>query len=190
MRIDNRWSILVTNTHCMRTPKKKDICGANPELLDAYDHLVFQWTSMEDLINSFSHMFTDLVRYDNVPAVNTVFRNGIQAYADLLKKDEKHYYPHERLKTFLTGCFSSAKDTCRFVVVDKKAGERWSLGNEVPLSLWRSNRENLEVEYFEIDKEDFSQLLYSKVLPNNMKLAMRRFNHETAIVGGDLDNCH
>lgn len=186
----NKWSIVVTNTHYVKTPEKDELCCGNQDLIDAYDHLHIQWIGADEFIRRFSHLFTDYVRYEDMPAVTTVLQNGLMAYAELLQKTDKHYYPHERLKNFLVGCFARAKNVCRFVVIDKVEGEKWSLFHEMPLSLWRFNRTDLDIQEFDIDQDDFAELLYKKVVPENMKLAMRRFKHEAAIMAGDLDGGH
>lgn len=184
-----KWSIVVTNTHYIKTPEKDEICGTDPALLEAFEHLHFQWIGADEFIRRLAHTFTDFVHYENAPVVSKVVKNGLSAYATVLGSS-KHQYPHERLRAFLAGCFSEAFSICKFEVVDSLDGERWSFQHEVPLSLWRFNRKELSVQQDETPTPAFSETLYRKVVPENMKHAMRRFNHEAAILAGDMANRH
>lgn len=187
---NNKWSIVVTNTHYVKTLEKDELCCGNQDLSDAYDHLHIQWIGVDEFIRRFSHLFTEYVRYNDVPAVTAVLQSGLVAYADMHHKTDKHYYPHERLKNFLVGCFARAKIVCRFVAIDKSKGEDWSIFHEIPFSLWRFNRANLEIQELDIDQDVFVEMLYNKVVPENIKLAMMRFKHEAAIMASDLDGRH
>lgn len=188
----SKWSVVVTNTHYVKTPEKDELCCSNQNLISAYDHLHSQWIGADEFIRHFSLLFTDSVRCNDNPAVTIVLQRGLMAYAATLPKVDRHYHylPHERLKNFLAGCFRSAKILCRFVVIDKKKGEKWSLLHEMPFSIWRFNRTDLDIRELDMAPDDFAALLYSRVVPENMKLAMRRFDHEAAIMAGDLGGCH
>ena len=185
----DKWTIIVPKTHYVSTAQKDDICSGNQSLLDAYDHLHMQWLGVDELIRRFSHLYADVIHFDNSPVVSTSLEYGLKAYSNKLSISDQKTYPHDRLKCFLIGCFYKAKKLCRFIVNDRQSGESWTINNEIPLSIWRFNRNNLEVKKDDIDEAEFTQRLYQKVTPNNMKLAMKRFNHEAAIVACALDNC-
>ncbi|MCG8026298.1 MAG: hypothetical protein JAZ02_20355 [Candidatus Thiodiazotropha endolucinida] len=191
-KYNNKWSIVVTNTHYIKTPDRDDICGSNSALADAYDHLHHQWIGADEFFRRFTHLFGDFIYHGERPAVTSVFQQGLSAYADVLQRDNRRYFPHDRLKAFLSACFFQALIVCRFSVIDSEDGETWSLllNHDVPLSLWKGDRKKLDVEEIDIDQEHFSELLYEKSVPENMKRAMRRFSHEAAIMAGHLDSRH
>lgn len=175
------WSINVTEKEFIKTIDKNDICNGDQVLMEAYDHLRLQWIGTDEYIRRFSHIFSGSISLNDLPAVATAIRNGLKEYSKILRVKDKDYYPHERLKVFLGGCFSSAQTVCRFDVIDN-AGDTWSLKSDQPLSIWVFNRTHLTFKKSEITPTEFTRLLYEKIVPPNMKHAMRRFNHETAIM--------
>lgn len=177
-----------TETTDITPPDKHELCHGNPDLAEAYDHLTFQWLGTDEFMRRFSHLFTDRVRHENTSAVTAALRSGLAAYSQAKERDDKHYYPHERLKKFLTGCIAEASRRCRCQVVDKHSRETWSVFHEMPLSQWQANRPELDIRELPAEPEHphFESRLYQQVVPDNMKLAMRRFEHEDDIVAGDL----
>ena len=186
----DKWSIVVKRSNFIKTHDKRDVCGNSILLADAYEHLHYQWIGADEFFRRFTHLFGDVVNHENDSTINKAFRIGLGAYADVLQQRNRRYYPHERLKVFLAGCFFGATDVCKYVVIDSVKKEQWSLFHEAPLSIWQFNRNEMVVEEDETDKRKFSERLYEKTVPENMKLAMRRFNHEAAIVAGDMDYRH
>jgi len=186
----DKWSIVVKKTNFIKTPDKHEVCDRSILLMNAYEHLHHQWIGANEFFRRFTHLFGDLVHHENSPTVNKVLRRGLIAYADVLGQSNRHYYPHERLKVFLVGCFFEASDVCKYAVIDPNEKERWSLFHETPLSIWRFNRCEMIVEEDDVDQRMFTVRLYEKTVPENMKLAMRRFDHEAAIMAGDMDYRH
>ncbi|MBX2807146.1 MAG: hypothetical protein KTR20_00810 [Cellvibrionaceae bacterium] len=169
---------------------KEAICGNDPLLLEAYAHLHFQWIGIDDYTRLVAQLFTKRIFYHSTPAIVVLLQAGLQAYGKLLNEPNNAYYPHQLLKQFLTASLASAKKVCCFVVIDRQKKAKWSVMNDLPFSLWGVNRAALHIESLQINDSDFTRALYQKVVPKNIKLVMRRFNHEHAIMAGDVDYCH
>lgn len=185
------WSVHVTNRYFVNTPEQREICGHDQALCLAFTQLNQWWMDVDDVIRYFSHWFTNFVAFDGLPVVTAVFRSGYTAYAELYRKRdaERTYYAHHWLSCLLTGCFRAAQSVCQFTVVDEDSGDTWTLRSDSPLCIWRLGRTRLRAVPLVIDEALFSRLLYDKAVPHNMQLTMRRFDHEDAILAGDLDNC-
>lgn len=106
-----------------------------------------------------------------------------------LSKPRQLYHADEMLRNFLIAFFAAARIAVNFVVNDVHSNESWSLDNELPLSLWIINRRRLVVEPADTDAAQVIERLYSKIMPDNIKRAMTRYEHETAILSGTLHNC-
>jgi len=185
----NKWSIKVKNTYYLKTPDKESICGDDPELNSAYDHLLFQWTSIEALFRELAHVLTDFTYYENSSIVNTILKNGLIAYKDILHTDNDSLRPHDRIMKFLSAVISTAMKLCTFTVIDNNTGETWNISNKSPLTLWRFNRTDLSIEDNSLKEDEIAQVIYSKAIPRNIKMAMRRHQHENTILVGDM-GCH
>ena len=182
----NTWSIQVKNTYYLQTPDKASICGKDAMLRYAYDHLLFQWTSVEAFFREITHLLTDFIFYDKEPVVNIIIKNGLIAYRELLDLDDSELRPHDRVMRFFTVVISTAKKVCAFTVKDNNSGDTWNVLDDTPLTIWRFNRNNLFIEKNDLVELDIAKSIYQKTLPRNIKLAMRRHRHEDTILAGDL----
>lgn len=184
------WSIQVKNTYYLQTPDKASICGDDAELRYAYDHLLFQWTSIEAFYREIAHLLTDFTFYDKEPVVNIILKSGLMAYRELLDSDDSALRPHDRVMRFFTVAISTAKKVCAFTVKDNNSGDTWNVLNDSPLTIWRFNKIDLTIEENDLTEQDIAITIYKKTLPSNIKLAMRRHQHEDTILAGDLAcNC-
>lgn len=184
--VSREWHIANTENY-MKTPTRQDICGDNEDLQKAYDHLFFSWNA-EDFFRAFSQLFSECIEIGGEPTIITVLRKGLGNYSKLLSDPDVTYFPHERLTGFLTGCFEEASSLCCYSVEDEQTEEHWDILNDLPLSLWRHNRGGLRVVKSDVQDEEFYRILYIKVVPNNMKLVMKRFSHEKALLAGPMAN--
>ncbi len=189
LTIMNTWSIQVKNTYYLQTPDKASICGEDAELRYAYDHLLFQWTSVDAFFREITHFLTDFIFYDKEPVVNIILKNGLMAYRELLDLDDSALRPHDRVMRFFIVVISTAKIVCTFTVKDINSDETWNVLDDTPLTIWRFNRNNLLIEKNDLAELDIAKSIYQKTLPSNIKLAMRRHRHEDTILAGDLA-CH
>ena len=171
-------------------PAKEELCDDNVLLLEAYDHLNAQWIGADRLMALLCQHISQAVFCDGKPVVEQVIRKGLEAYAVTLRIDAPHYYPHERLSRLLMASFHYAFILCRFKVIDAGRGESWSLSNDQPFCRWGRNRRYLRVVQADENPGDLAIALYAKVTPKNIQLAMRRFQHESTILVGALDNRH
>lgn len=169
---------------------RQAVCHDNDILQSAYDHLHMEWLGTEQFITGLYHCFSNDVQYEGSPAITHVMQTGLTAYAAIQRRSYRYYFPHEKLKNFLSGCLSSAAQSCRFVVKDQSTNERWTAKCEQPLTRWRENRSDVTIYNLELEDEKFKKLLYRKLIPQNMKLALLRHGHEDAIISGHLDGCH
>lgn len=147
----------------VRKPDRQEICCGNPALDNAYDHLHLKWIGFDDFILRLSKFFCDSTRFDDVQPVITALQVGLCAYDELIKCKDKRSYPHECLRSFIVSCLASTKAMC-------------------------CSDEEKE-DSFPNDSE-FTEALYRKIVPENMKLAMRRFNHEGSILAGNVAGCY
>ncbi|MBX2808169.1 MAG: hypothetical protein KTR20_06000 [Cellvibrionaceae bacterium] len=184
------WAIKALDSRYTAPLSKTAICGDNLELLAAYEHLHFQWIGIDDFMHLLAQWFSDCIFYNNTPLVIALLQEGLQAYGQLLTAHDRAYYPHQRLKHFLTASLLSAKKNACFVVIDQQRKDQWCLLNDTAFPLWGFNRAALAIEPFNLNARDLTQRLYQKTVPKNLKLAMRRFNHEHAIMAGDMACCH
>lgn len=182
--LDKRRSAKVT------VPDHHIICSGNQLLEEAYVHINMEWIGIDNFIVNLSNWLSDHVKRNGVPVIVEVLRTGLVDYAALLLREEKRYFPHQRLRAFLVGCFSCAGSMCVYKVTDQESGEHWSIESEVPYSRWRHGREHLSITASEMDRDDFGRNLYSRTVPRNLQLAMRRFGHEAAIMAGAMDYRH
>ena len=155
----------------------------------AYDHLLFQWTSVDAFFREITHFLTDFIFYDKEPVVNIILKNGLMAYRELLDLDDSALRPHDRVMRFFIVVISTAKIVCAFTVKDINSDETWNVLDDSPLTIWRFNRNNLLIEKNDLAELDIAKSIYQKTLPSNIKLAMRRHRHEDTILAGDLA-CH
>lgn len=169
--------------------QKEEICEDVIDLLDAYEHLSVEWIGFEEFIKGLNKEFSRSVFFGGESVIIQVLKTGLKEYAKTIRDSEHQYYPHERLNVFLTACFSKAIKVCNFKVTDLSTEESWTLAHEKTFIAWGSNRCNLSIQSAGTDTASFNQYLYSKVVPMNFKHAMRRFKHETAILGGSNHYC-
>lgn len=182
-----QWTIVDDGLQLIKTPKKQEITGGDRCLQDAFRHLHFQWIGFDEMIHRLAQLLTCKIHYGGDAAVVRMLRRGLVAYAAELESPE-HLFPHQRLKTFLRACLQEALVVCKFEVVDDLDGERWTLQNDLPLSLWRMNSKNLIVQADSQPASEFLAALYDRAIPENFKRVMRRFGHEATVLACHLDS--
>lgn len=190
MRDQSPWTIDNMRTPASSIPERSTICIGMDILDDAYEHIHMEWIGIDKFIINLSYWLSDQVKLNGIPVLVEVLRNGLNAYASILMRTERRYFPHERLKTFFIGCFSSSGTLCGYKIVDRETGEEWCLESEEPFTQWRHGRSSLVATHADLNRAQFAKLLYTKTVPKNLQLAMRRFGHETAIMAGNLDYRH
>lgn len=171
-------------------PAKDELCNDNYLLMEAYDHLYAQWIGADQFVCLLCQHISQAVFYEGKPVVDQIIRKGLEAYAVTLREDADHYYPHERLSILLKASFRQAFVMCLFKVIDSGKGDSWTLLNDVPFCQWGRDRQNLRVEKADENARDLTNALYTKVIPRNIKHAMRRFQHESTILVGTVDHCN
>lgn len=195
------WAIIVKKTYLADTsitestdmkcaiPTKNDICQSHAALEDAYDHLIVEWIGVDDFILTLSERYTHATYINGESVVSEVLRAGLLAYSETLIDDHKHFAPNERLKLFISACIDTAKVIGDIKVIDTDKGEFWTATSEESLYEWGSNRDQLTILDNKSIPEVFASDLYMKIIPKNFRHAMRRFQHETAIMVGPVGHC-
>ncbi len=170
-------------------PTRNDICQSDVTLEEAYDHLVVEWIGVDDFFLTLSERYTQATLFNGESLVYEVLRVGLYAYSKTLEDDQKHFPPNQRLRLFISACMATAKAIGAIKVIDSNKGESWTATSEKSLYEWGSNRGKLTIEENTSISEDFSSDLYKKIIPKNFRQAMRRFQHEEAIMVGSVVHC-
>lgn len=172
------------------TLSKADICGDSEKLGDAFDHLNLTWLGVDRVINNLATHISGNICLDDGPVVTQLFRDSVAAYQTTLEKRDRDAKHHQRMRTFLAAFTASAKRNCSFEVVDVDTGDSWSVLSPEPYLSWSHGRTSLKIMESSQLVPKIPGKIYERIVPYNLKLAMRRFNHEATIVGHDLDSGH
>ena len=118
--------------------------------------------------------------------VNSIDKFG-KALA-LAEKNKTVSYAHERMKIFLIDLLFEFVRTCNFRVTNLCTGATWETLSDLNFSdIYNDNESNYSIESIPVSMEIVTRA-YNKLVPQNIKLSMQRFNHENAIVDCVLDH--
>jgi len=186
----NMWSIQTTKEYSLQTSNKAALCGDDRTLQYTYDHISFVWLSIKDFINNVVSVLSTSIFYNNKSIVNEFLKKGLIAYKEQLDFKDDSVCSHDAVACFLLATIKTAKTTCNFTLTDNNTGETWDILNNIPLSIWRLNRQNLSITQNNLTGDEISRAIYFKTIPANIKRSMRRHKHEHAILASHMDTHH
>lgn len=183
------WTIQIIEESALQTQNKVTFCDNDRTLQHAYDHFLFLWVSITIFMKNI-HVLTVGVFYDSRPVAHDLTKKGLIAYRNQLSIRDESICPHDRMACFLLSVIKVAKTTCNFIITDDNTGETWDILNDIPLSIWKLNRQNLSIAQNNLNDNDIAVAVYKKIVPINIKKSMRRHRHEHSILASHLDTHH
>ena len=148
-----------------------EVCRDDKELVEAFDHLQIEWLGTSEFVLGLKKFFTCENYAVNTIMVGGTLHGGLKEYAKALRDRSFKYYPNDRLRVFIEGCLRNA------CVLNNKTGPQESSLGCV------SGRPQAGSILFCND-------MYTNTVPVNFKHALRRFNHEAALMDCSLANCN
>lgn len=117
--------------------------------------------------------------------------NAIDKFGKSLALAEKNKiisFAHERMKLFLIDLLFEFVRTCNFRVTNLDTGAQWETLCDLKLSdINKDSAAKFSIESIPLSMQIVTKA-YDKLVPQNIKLSMQRFNHEDAIVDCVLDH--
>ena len=146
------------------------------------------WIGIGSLEQNLFRVFPLNIKITENNIAETAILAGLTSYNKMLN-DSQIYKPNEYMKNFLVGCFEVLRKSCHFHIIHTESGSSWNVADEEDLSVWIKEDSEYTVEPLELRGAELLVKLYDRVIPRNIKLAMRRFGHEKAIIGPNFTTC-